>query len=131
MTAGAHLPGILCDIAEAAGIEAALAVARARGGCRAYFPEAPRCRSWLVEAVGLDKAAIIGRLFASGKGGIELEVPRGPALSRVSQWREIYRRLAAGQSKAEIARALGISHKTVQAHANGRRPTARYLAEHI
>ncbi len=122
-----QLPGILAEIAEAAGIDAALAVARAKGGGRAYFPETPRPQSWLVEAVGADRAAVIGRLFASGRGGIELEVPGGPALACVARWREIYRRLAAGQSKPEIARALGISHRTVQAHANGRRPMARAM----
>ena len=127
MGAHPHLPGILAEIADAVGIEAALAVARARGGTRAYFAERPRPGNWLVDAVGPEKAAAIGRLFSSGRGSVELEVPGGAALARVAVWREIYRRLEAGQSKTQIALALGINCRTVQAHASGHRPAARAI----
>jgi hypothetical protein len=131
MAARPHLPGIPAEIADAAGIEAALAVAKAKGGTRAYFPERPRTNNWLVNAVGRDKAATIGRLFASGRGGIELEIPGGAALGRVAVWREIYQRLEAGQSKVQIALALGINCRTVQAHANGHRPAARAICAEL
>ena len=101
---------------------AALAVARARGGTRAYFAEAPGAGNWIVEAAGQEAATAIGRHFASGCGGLELEVPLGPSADRVRIWRQIRYRHAAGQNKAEIARALGITTRTVRSHINGHCP---------
>ena len=46
------LPGILGEIAEVAGFKAALQVARAKGGTKAYFPVTPEDDHWLVKAVG-------------------------------------------------------------------------------
>jgi hypothetical protein len=106
-------------------------VAKAVGGTRAYFPERPRQGSWLWAAVGREKALVVGALFASGRGGVELEVPRGPMLSRSEMWREMRRRFKAGQSKTEIALALGIHYKTVQAHRTGRRATAEMEARQL
>lgn len=124
MTSHRHLPGILLDIAEIAGVDAALAVARARGGTRAYFCLVPPDDHWLVELVGREKAEAICRALGGKSTGAEYEIPMNVHLSRPALWRELRRRLQAGQSKPEIARALGIHYKTVQAHKNGRRLTA-------
>ncbi|MEM7426745.1 MAG: helix-turn-helix transcriptional regulator [Pseudomonadota bacterium] len=120
-----RLPGILGEIADVAGVEAARAVAKARGGCRAYFVAKPLPDNWLVELVGMELAEAIGAELAPAQGGLELEVPYGPASSRVDQWGEIYRRLGEGQTQTEIAKAHGITRRTVQYHANGHRPLAR------
>lgn len=119
-----HLRGILFEIAEVAGENAALAIAGIKGGAPAYFPFDPPDDHWLVAAVGREKATLIGRKLATGKGGIELEVPLGPLMSRNQVWREIRRRLRAGETKPKIARALGIHYKTVQAHKNRHRKLA-------
>ena len=73
---------LLDEIASVAGEKAALKVAEARGGTKAYFTERPRAGNWLVEAVGHDIVVKIGAYFASGQGGIELEVPLGPTAGR-------------------------------------------------
>ncbi|MEM7426742.1 MAG: hypothetical protein AAF441_11645 [Pseudomonadota bacterium] len=118
------LPGILGEIAEVAGLKAALQVARARGGTKAYFGERFARDGWLVEAVGQEAALIIGRHFATGHGGMELDVPMGPAAERTRIWREIRYRHADGQTRSQIALALGISGRSVQYHLNGHRPLA-------
>lgn len=118
------LPGILAEIAEVAGPEAALKVAQARGGTKAYFSARPREDNWLVAAVGSETAAQIGAYFASGHGGIELDVPLGPVAGRSVVWREIRRRHDAGENKPQIARALRVSERSVQYHINGHRPLA-------
>ena len=118
------LPGILDEIAEVAGLKAALQVARARGGTKAYFGERPTGDNWLVKAVGQETALIIGKHFSSGCGGLDLEVPLGPAADRVRIWRQIRIRHAQGQTKRQISLALGITGRTVQYHINGHRPIA-------
>ena len=118
------LPSILGEIAEVAGFKAALQVARAKGGTKAYFPARPEGDHWLVKAVGQETALIIGEYFTTNGGGIDLEVPLGPSGERVRMWREIRYRHAAGHTKVQIARDLGITGRTVQYHINGHRPLA-------
>ncbi len=126
-----RLPGILAEIAQVAGSEAALAVAQARGGSKAYFSEQPRDDNWLVAAVGRQAASLIARHFACGTGGVELHVPLGPAAGRARIWREIRRRHRQGQTKPQIARALSICERSVQYHINGHRPLAEEEARQL
>ena len=119
-----RLPGILQEIAEAAGLEAALEIARAKGGTIAYFPARPGPRHWLSAAVGHDKARAIGRALAPGQSGIELLVPMGPSASQAARWRRMRELIDAGGSAAQIARAVGCHSRTVKKHRNGQVPTA-------
>lgn len=122
-TGHGHLPAILAEIAEAAGFDAAMLIAAAKGGTRAYFPAFPEPDHWLTKLVGDDRARAIGTALAPGRSGIELEVPMGPSLSQAKRWRMIIDMSAEGQSKPAIARAAGVHHKTVQRILNGKRRT--------
>lgn len=117
------LPGILREIADAAGLEAAMKVAGAKGGVRAYFPAEPEADHWLALLVGLDQARQIGRALAPGRAGAELEVPMGPSAGQAKRWRMMMEMSDEGQSKPAIARALNVHHKTVQRVLNNKRRT--------
>lgn len=131
MSARPHLPGILAEIADVAGVEAARTVARIKGGARAYFRLNPPDDHWLVQAVGREKADLICAAIGNSHAGVEYDVPMAVYWNRPQLWREIQKRLDAGQSKPEIARALGVHHKTVQAHKNGRRSTVQDAIQQI
>lgn len=109
---GLDWPGILADIAEAAGPMAALRVAEARGGLLTYFPRASRLRDdhWLVMACGWDAARAIARRV----GGSREDVPLGPCESRAAIRRAIRQGLAAGLSGQEISRKVGVTARTVR-----------------
>jgi len=117
------LPELLAEIAAVAGFDAALKIAAAKGGIRAYFPRHPDAGHWLSLAVGMDTARKIGEHLASGLRGIELDVPMGPNLSQAARWRRIEAMSAEGRSRATIARVVGCHHKTVQRIVNGKRKT--------
>lgn len=110
-----ELPGLLAEIAAAAGVEAAVAVAEKVGGTRAYFPGRPDPDHWLSTTVGHDKAAAICAAIAPGIG-VELYVPMGPAGARARLWRVMHGMIAAGANTPEIVRATGLSPVTVRRH---------------
>jgi DNA-binding NarL/FixJ family response regulator len=125
-----ELPGFLADIAEVCGREAALKVAAAKGGTRAYFPSEARLHAahWLVAAVGMDDAKTICReLFGARLGG-SVEIPLASASRRHRVWTEIRRMLDEGCSSAAIARALEVNEKTVRRHRNGQTQGAAAIA---
>ena len=110
---GLHWPGILADIADAAGPLAAYRVAEARGGAPAYFPrpEALTDDHWLVIACGLDAARAISRRV----GGCREEVPLGPLSgNRAAVHRAIRSGLAEGLSGNAAARLAGVTARTVR-----------------
>ncbi len=72
------LPGVLQEIAEAAGIEAALAVAREKGGGRASFSPDPREDHWLSRLLGMAAARQICAALTAGHIRVELDIPLGP-----------------------------------------------------
>ncbi len=112
------LPGILGEIADLVGIEAALAVAKAVGGGRAYVPRRPGPDHWLVQAMGPEKAAIVADYFTTSRSGMELDFPPGPAgtyrqeqVARAARLRELNDQ---GLSVKQIARRTGLSRRGVQ-----------------
>lgn len=110
-----------------AGLEAAIKIAEAKGGARAYFPAVPGAEHWLSQLVGKDKAGAIGKALAPGQWH---EVPMGPSASQAKRWRMIIEMSDEGHSKPAIARAAGVHHKTVQRIVNGKRRTVdRVLAQ--
>jgi hypothetical protein len=121
------LPPLLCEIAEVAGLRAALALAEARGGNRVYLPVPAQLSKdhWLVKIVGCEAAMKICRHFAAGHN-LELELPRGPTGSRADQWRRLDRLIEQGAPSGVITRSLGICRRTVIRHRSRRRfPAAR------
>lgn len=115
--AGLHWPGILADIADAAGPMAAYRVAEARGGVPAYFPrpEMLTDNHWLVVACGWEAARAIARRCGGGK----FDVPLGPLSgNRAAVARAIREGLAQGVSGLRIARLVGVDCRTVRRHRN-------------
>ncbi|MDR3437157.1 helix-turn-helix domain-containing protein [Telmatospirillum sp.] len=112
------LPPILAEIAEVAGVVAALQVANAKGGTVAYFRAADNLAPgyWLVDAVGLDAARKIIERFGPGA----IEIPLGPlAGNRNSLWTAIQKALKEGKSVATVARLVGVHARTVRRHKSG------------
>lgn len=119
----ANLPELLSEIAEITDEQAAMLVARAKGGTRTYIPKHPGATHWLTLAVGAERARIIGRHFSAGNSGISLEIPLGPMATNQQRWRRVKQLKAEGHSKHEIARMTGFHYKTVQRLTNGKRMT--------
>lgn len=114
----AQLPGVLAQVAQAAGVKAAWQLAKERGGGRAYIPtpEALHDRHWLVQACGLEAAQAIAGALGSG----EVEVPLGPFTgNRAQVWAAIERGLNAGLSVEQAARQVGVTARTVRRHKSG------------
>lgn len=109
------LPGLLGEVAQVAGVRAALALASERGGTRAYIPSVATLHPghWLAQAVGFEAAVRIAERW----GSETVAVPLGPSSgSRASQWRKIRLGLQSGHSLAAIARAAGVTERTVLRH---------------
>ncbi|MCJ2050874.1 hypothetical protein [Methylobacterium sp. J-070] len=112
------LPGVLGEIAEVAGLAAALAVAEAVGGTRAYVPRRPGPDHWLVRAAGPEAAAAIADHLTTGRSGSEIEFPIGPAGSYVKERRRRARKMreltAQGLPNRQTARQVGVTERAVR-----------------
>ena len=114
---GLHWPGILADIADAAGPLAAHRVAEARGGAPAYFPRPGALTDdhWLVIACGWVAAQVIARRVGGGR----YEVPLGPLVgNRAAVARAIRDGLENGLTGHAVARLVGVDCRTVRRHKN-------------
>jgi len=114
-------PGILADVARVAGPLAAVRLARAKGGGRAYIPRPENLHPghWLSALLGQEPARAVAEVL----GGGEVEVPLGPAAgNRARVWASIRRGLKQGLSVEQAARQAGVSARTVRRHKNGRTP---------
>jgi DNA-binding NarL/FixJ family response regulator len=112
------LPPVLAEVAEVAGVTAALQLAHAKGGSQAYIPKPENLTPdhWLVEAVG----DIAARAIAERMGGGHCGIPLGPLNGMRSKvWRAIQEGIKEGKSAHEIARLIGVHHRTVRRHRNG------------
>lgn len=111
MPTTAALPSVLQEIADVAGVEAAWALARAKGGREIFLPKTVPARHWLVEIVGLEAAQKICSHFR-GNHQMRVLVPMGKQPT-AQQWAAA---LAAGMSRDEMAAALGVHIRTVSRH---------------
>ena len=113
------LPGILNDIAEIAGTDAAYAVAQSHGGTRVSIPPRAEEDHWLSKLLGLEVADAICRglatLDAEGRlRGVQNEViPRGPASLLKAARRRAQDALDRGASAREAARISGLHERTI------------------
>lgn len=110
------LPALMIETAEVAGLEAAVALFRARGGNRVYIPAKAGDGHWLVQLVGRDAADRLIAHFSTDGAGCELELPRGPTGARAEQWHRLHQMIRDGASSTAITRALGISRDMVKRH---------------
>ena len=116
------LPLLLDEIAQVAGLEAALLVAREKGGTRAHFSSRPQADNWLAKLVGIDAARAIGQSqCAPGAASVHLNVPLGPLSPHIARWQLILDRVAQGHSNARIAMEFRVDYKTIQRIRSGKR----------
>lgn len=113
-----ELPALLAEIAEVAGLEAALAIAEAKGGQQVFVVSRLRPDNWLVKAVGRAKAEAISEHFCSGRYRQKLDIPFGPKGSYLAERRRIARALAEAQSQGasanEMAQAAGVTNRSAR-----------------
>jgi hypothetical protein len=124
------LPGILADIAEVAGLQAALALADQYGGTQVDIPRHAHDQHWLVRCVGREAAdricAHMTIMDADGRtrGARGVLIPRGPmALMRKAR-RRLADEIRAGRSVRDASRIAGLSERTgwyVKAEIDGQR----------
>lgn len=124
------LPGVLGEIAEAAGEEAALAIAQARGGTEIYVPPSPGPDHWISRLVGLKKAAAIADKLTCGVGPRRVELPLGPRGHQARQRALVEALIREGLSERDIALRTGYSIRAVRKRvaAIGRPPDPRQLS---
>lgn len=112
------LPGYLGEIAEAAGVDAALALAKARGGTRIDIPARVSEGHWLIEVVGREAADLICEYFRTlsaehrEAGARHIVIPRGPVAILKQARAQLEQALLAGSSPRAAARASGLSERT-------------------
>ncbi|MCW5720410.1 MAG: hypothetical protein KIS86_04630 [Devosia sp.] len=100
------LPPLMVEIAEVAGISAAWALVRSRGGTKVYIPHDVRQDHWLAQLVGLEE----GRLICQRFGGNDIILPNAKA-QQVRQ--AMVDALNAGATTNEVARQTGMTTRTV------------------
>lgn len=103
------LPNVMVEIAQAAGIEAAWALARACGGSTVYIPRRATPGHWLTELVGFEAATKICDHYRVANTGARLLIP----LAKHAHQRErLVRALEAGLSATSAAAAAGMHERT-------------------
>jgi hypothetical protein len=114
----AALPGILADIAEVAGEDAALAVARARGGRQIYIPPRPANDHWLAQLIGFEPAVAVCDRLTAGVGPRRAEVPLGSFSAYRAESRDRYRvmddMIREQKSESDIAAVTGYTTRAVR-----------------
>lgn len=99
----------MAEIADAAGVEAAWALAAAHGGTTVYIPHVAGPDHWLTELVGAEAASKICRHFATGNSGARVLIP----LARQGQQRvRLIRALEDGHSAPTAASAAGMHERS-------------------
>jgi hypothetical protein len=106
------LPPLYREIAEHAGLEPTLGLARAKGGQRVYVPLDARIAPWLVQAMGEDGAAALVKMF----GGEAIDLPGDPSAGQKARVRRIRQMIAQGESANAVAAAVGSSRRHIFWH---------------
>lgn len=104
-----RLPPMLRQIADEAGLTAALKLAQAKGGTEIYVPRTVKAGHWLAELLGLEEARAICRLYA----GENISVPLGLSGAMQNARRTARQALDEGASVAQAARAAGVTERTI------------------
>lgn len=115
------LPGVLGKIASVAGEAAAVAISARRGGTRVYIPSKVTNRHWLVDTVGREAAKKVCKLLARQKVEIPLSIGGAYRTLNRAVAKHVHQLIKDGASEAEIARAVGITGRTVRRHRRAHR----------
>ena len=112
-----RLPGLLQEIAEVAGEDAALKVAAAVGGTRQYIPGSLGDEHWLIDALGRAKAEAVCQHFShvdeEGRpSGQHWQIPLGPVANDKVRRRRMAQALAKGASARDAAQSVGAHERT-------------------
>ncbi len=108
------LPGVLSDIAEVAGEDAALAIAAARGGTQVYIPPRPAIDHWLCRLIGRDAAMAVADKLTCGVGPLRVDLPLGPTGRAARGRAQVDALLRAGRSERDIALATGYTNRAIR-----------------
>lgn len=124
------LPGVLGEIADVAGVDAALEIARVRGGTQIYIPPNPGADHWISRLVGLENARAIAEQLTCGVGGRRVELPLGPRGHAETQRARVDAMIRENRSERDIAIATGYSIRGVRRRRAkiGRPPDQRQLS---
>ncbi len=107
------LAPLLNQIAEVAGLEAALALAAERGGSRVSFPARLPQKHWLIDCVGKEAAELICEEFRGGNYGAAVDLPVGPTGTANALRRDVDRMIRDGVSPDQIAMKMKVHRTTV------------------
>lgn len=108
----ARLPQTLQEIARVAGVPAALALSRDKGGSVVYIPADPADDHWLIGCVGAEAARAIAAEF----GNCRVLIPLAGNRFYARAARAAALMIEEGASTSETARQLGIHVRTVFRH---------------
>lgn len=108
------LPGVLGEIADVAGEEAALAIAAVRGGTQIYIPPEPDNDHWLCRLVGRDAARAICDQLTCGVGPRRVDLPLGPTGHAAKNRAKVDAMIADNCSERDIALATGYTIRAVR-----------------
>lgn len=106
-------PKVLAQIAEVAGIEAAWALAHARGGRTVFIPHTVADGHWLAETVGLENAQKICALYSVNNYGARILIPMASSAQKAKAWTQV---MSGELSLTQIAEAMGAHERTVSRH---------------
>lgn len=104
-----YLPGILAEIAEVAGLNAALKLAAEKGGQTVYIPSHASDDHWLTRTVGPEAAAAICELYRVRNTGGRFLIP---IAREASARRALVKALENGASARQAAAASGLHERT-------------------
>lgn len=111
-------PGILAEIAELAGKDAAWAILSEYGGIRVDIPAVARPDHWLSQLVGLEAATKIceGLRVGSPSGGMtgvrHVVIPLGSRSLQKTARRHLAEALRSGKDVRSAAREAGVHERT-------------------
>jgi hypothetical protein len=124
------LPGVLQEIAEVVGEEAAFAIAAARGGTQVYIPPVPPSDHWLCKLIGVELARLLADKLTMGIKGLRLELPLGPASHAAQVRARVDAMIKAGASGVTLLwpRATHPGHSAAPCPAGADTDAARQLS---
>lgn len=114
MAMATELPAILAEIAEVAGLDAALAIADVRGGTQIYIPPAPDADHWLCRLIGREAAQKVADRLTLGVGPRRVDLPLGPSGHQARVRAKVDAMLREGRSERDIALATRYSTRAIR-----------------
>lgn len=109
----AGLPLVIAEIAEVAGLDAAWALARSKGGQQVFIPARIKADHWLSKLVGFDAAQKICEHYSTNGRGDDILIPMA---STARKAQALQRAMASGLKVDQAAAAAGVHRRTVFRH---------------